>query len=124
MNKSKLHTKGNNTKSINITIEGKDSYKVKVKRINKTEQYYKWLSIIVFVFALVYAGLSIYGIVNNWSNNNANKTLKIIKSILYIMIPISGGVTALFINRFKTSDKISILALVVALTSLITSTVQ
>lgn len=124
MNGYDLHIKNDNAKSINVTVKGQGCYKLKVKKATRKSRFYTALSIVFFAAAVLYAVIAVLGICKNWSGNGFDNTSKILESALYTIIPISCGVTALFISKFKTSDRISILSLVIALASLIISTVK
>lgn len=110
-------------KKIRIYMMASNCVSTQSEKADKKDSFYVILTVICFVAALVYLGLSIIGIIKNWSESSGDNTLRILRSVLYFLIPVACGVAALFINKFKTSDKLSILSLIIALASFITSTV-
>lgn len=111
-----------NGQIIRIQVKATNRISTKSEKADKKNSFYIILTVICSVAALVYIGLSIMGIKNNWAESSGDNILRILKSILYLLIPIGCGVTALFINRFKTSDKLAVLSLIIALASFIMNT--
>lgn len=111
-----------NGQIIRIQVKATNRISTKSEKADKKNSFYIILTVICSVAALVYIGLSIMGIKNNLAESSGDNILRILKSILYLLIPIGCGVTALFINRFKTSDKLAVLSLIIALASFIMNT--
>ena len=117
MKKIRIRLKSNE-ENIRIHVKVKNGTSEKNGKENTA---YKLMTVVFFLVAAIFLVFSIIDTIINWSEAAKDIFYYILKYILYFSIPIICGITTILIKRFKTSDKLSILGLIIALTTFIIS---